>query len=240
MSAMAVTPPIGLIDHLPDAEVTFCIPPAASSSREQHEFHRHLHRPARWNVLRCRQWLGWQHTVKSGVFIVTVSVSASNSPVLTKNYPLLVALAGAILSPHSAVDTGVSPATAGTTTGDGVYTNGTTATVTATPNAGLWLFELDGKWRRREHLGQLYLHQCHQSIAGGQLRPAVDAADPRRTRCVIAWVTNFSGCRFAAEFRSAHHQLGECEQPRSTSSVGIIRPPFRRPTAAAVLPADAP
>ena len=66
--------------------------------------------------------------------VVTVTATATNNPVLTKNYPFMVG--GAVLPPHSAVDTIASPHDAGTTTGDGVYTNGTTATVTATANAG--------------------------------------------------------------------------------------------------------
>ena len=44
--------------------------------------------------------------------------------------------AGEVLPPHSSVDTSVSPPASGTTTGNGVYTNDTSATVTATPAAG--------------------------------------------------------------------------------------------------------
>jgi len=40
------------------------------------------------------------------------------------------------LSPHSSVDVSAFPNNGGATTGDGVYTNGTPATVTATPASG--------------------------------------------------------------------------------------------------------
>jgi hypothetical protein len=132
-----VTPPIGLIDHLPDAEAdnlypTRCVVIAGDKTNFTATCSG---LPAGMTFDAGKGWVGNTPT-ESGVFIVRVSVSASNSPVLTKKYPLIVAPTGVVLPPHSSVDTSASPLNGGTTTGDGVYTNGTKATVIATPNAG--------------------------------------------------------------------------------------------------------
>jgi hypothetical protein len=59
---------------------------------------------------------GWVGNIptETGVFIVTVRVSTSDSPVLMKQYPLIVAPTGVVLPPHSAVDTSFSPTNGGT------------------------------------------------------------------------------------------------------------------------------
>ncbi|MGH7972490.1 MAG: InlB B-repeat-containing protein, partial [Limisphaerales bacterium] len=135
MSAMAVTPPIGLISHLPDAELGVLYPTRAVVIAPDANFTATCTGlPTGMTFEAANGWIG-NTPSESGVFIVKVSVSSSNSPVLTKNYPLLVATRPNP-PPHSAVDTSVSPASGGAATGDGVYTNGTTATVVATPNAG--------------------------------------------------------------------------------------------------------
>ncbi len=71
-----------------------------------------------------------------GIFVFTVSVWATNHPVVTKSYPVWIAGAGQVLPPHCAVDVSVSSANTGTATGSSIYTNGATATVIATPAAG--------------------------------------------------------------------------------------------------------
>jgi hypothetical protein len=70
----------------------------------------------------------------SGVFVLNVQVTSSNSPVVAKAYPFTIADSGVILPPHSAVDTSASPADGGTATGTGVYNNGSSATVVARPS----------------------------------------------------------------------------------------------------------
>ncbi len=136
MSAMAVTPPIGLINHLPDAEVGTLYPTRAVVISPDAKFTATCAGlPAGMTFDAAQGWVG-NTPSEAGVFIVTVSVSASNTPVLTKKYPLLVAAAGEVLPPHCSVDTSVSPPEGGSATGDGVYTNGTTTTVLATPNLG--------------------------------------------------------------------------------------------------------
>ena len=71
-----------------------------------------------------------------GAFTFTVNATAGTDPAVTKTYTLNIAAAGAPLPPHSVVDTAISPANSGTTTGDGSYNNGSNITVTATPSAG--------------------------------------------------------------------------------------------------------
>jgi hypothetical protein len=72
----------------------------------------------------------------SGVFPFTVEARAGTNPPVRKTYVLTIAEPGEELPPHSTVDTLPSPLDAGVTSGDGSYTNDTTATVTATPAAG--------------------------------------------------------------------------------------------------------
>ena len=130
----------------------------------------------------------------SGVFIVTVSVSTSNSPVLTKKYPLIVAPTGVVLPPHSAVDTSVSPPNGGTTTGDGVYTNGTTATVIATPIAGFNFVN----WTENGAVvstsaSYTFTNIINQSLVANFVAAPTLSFVIQPNALVLAWPTNFSG-----------------------------------------------
>lgn len=137
MSAMAAAPAVGLINHLPDAEVNTLYPTrsvvVAGINTNFTATCDGL--PDGMSFDAVNGWVGNTPTT-DGVFIVTVSVTVSNGPVLTKRYPLLVVPAGEVWPPHSAVDTSVAPAAGGMAVGDGVYTNGTSSTVTATANDG--------------------------------------------------------------------------------------------------------
>jgi hypothetical protein len=136
MSAMVAAPPIGLIDHLPDGEAGVAYPTRSLVIASDTNFTATLSGslPAGMYFDAASSQVYGTPSV-SGVFIVSVSATASNNPVLKKNYPFLVA-ADANPPAHSIVDTSAAPAVGGTTAGDGVYTNGTTATVTATPTTG--------------------------------------------------------------------------------------------------------
>ncbi len=135
MSAIAVKSPVGLINHLPDAELNALYSTRAVVIAPDTNFTATCSGlPNGMTFDAANGWVG-NTPSESGVFIVTVRVSVSNGTVLTKNYPLLVTT-GPDTPPHSAVDTSVMPPGGGTATGDGVYTNGTTATVLATPNPG--------------------------------------------------------------------------------------------------------
>jgi hypothetical protein len=201
MSAMAATPPIGLIDHLPDAELntlypTRCVVIAGNNTNFTATC---TGLPDGMSFDAVNGWIGNTPST-SGVFIVTVSVTTSNSPALTKNYPLLVTPSGVIPPPHSAVDTVVSPATGGTTTGDNVYTNGTPATVTATANAGYGFLN----WTENgvvvsTSTSYHFTNSVNQSLVANfgpqlQLPPA-----PPNTLS-IAWLTNFTGYQLQQNF----------------------------------------
>ncbi len=136
MSAMAVAPPIGLIDHLPDAEMNVLYPTRAVVIADRHEFHRHLHRPAQRDDLRRCQRLDWQHAIRVRRVHCHCDGFRDQQSGPDETVSVVGGAAGANPPPHSAVDTAVLPADGGTASGDGIYTNGTTATVTATANAG--------------------------------------------------------------------------------------------------------
>ena len=136
MSAMSATPPIGLINHLPDAEInvlypTRCVVIAGNNTNFTATC---TGLPTGMHFNTTNGWVG-NTPSESGVFIVTVSVSASNSPLQIKRYPLYVA-AGANPAPHCTVDTMAAPLAGGSASGDGVYTNGTTTIVTAASAVG--------------------------------------------------------------------------------------------------------
>jgi hypothetical protein len=195
MSAMAVAPPIGLIDHLPDAEVnqlypTRCVVIAGDNTNFTVTCTGLL---AGMSFDDAKGWIG-NTPSESGVFLVTVSVSSSNTPVLTKKYPLIVAPAGVALPPHSSVDTTVSPANSGTTSGDGVYTNSTTATVTATPNSGYGFVN----WTENGAVvstsaSYQFTNIVNQSLVAN-FGPRLSVSVPQPRTLGIGWLTNFSGC----------------------------------------------
>ena len=195
MSAMSAAPPIGLINHLPDAEVGVLYPTRAVviAGNNTNFTATCTGLPNGMTFDATNGWVG-NTPSKSGVFIVTVSVSTSNSPVLTKNYPLLVTPTGAVLPPHSAVDTSVSPPNGGTTTGDGVYTNGTTATVTATANAGYAFVNwTDNGGIVSTSSSYQFTNILNRSLVAN-FGPKLSYWPSQPHTLIIAWLTNFSGC----------------------------------------------
>lgn len=136
MSAMSGAAPIGLIDHLPDGQVGVPYPTRSLIIAGDTNF-------VAVQTGVVPQGMGFDTSTGyiygtpgiAGHYLLTIKVTASNNPVLIKNYPFIVS-AGAVMPPHSSVDTLVSPLNGGSTTGDEVYTNGTTTTVTATAHAG--------------------------------------------------------------------------------------------------------
>ncbi len=136
MSAMGVTPPIGLIDHLPDGQVNVAYPTRSVVIAGDTNFTATLTGTLPTGMA-FNAANGWVYGTPStaGIFIVTVTVSTSNRPALTKTYPFMVGTE-AILPPHSSVDVSLSDTNAGSVSGNGVYTNGTTTRVTAVPTPG--------------------------------------------------------------------------------------------------------
>jgi hypothetical protein len=75
---------------------------------------------------------------------------------------------------------GLAPVGAGTTTGDGSYDVGANATVTASPNRGLRLPQLDGQRHRRQHQHQLHAGDGCESLARGEFRARCCSGQSRR------------------------------------------------------------
>jgi hypothetical protein len=221
MSAMAVTPPIGLIDHLPDAEAnnlypTRCVVITGDNTNSNFTA-TCTGLPAGMTFDAAKGWVG-NTPSESGVFIVTVSVSTSNSPVLTKKYPLMVAPMGVVLPPHSAVDTSVSPTNGGIATGDGVYTNGTTATVAATPAAGFHFV----KWTENGAVvstsaSYTFTNIINQSLVANFVAVPTLLSSRQPNALLLAWPTNFSGF-----YLQQNSELKTTHWVSATNVIGIV------------------
>ncbi len=194
MSAMAAAPPIGLINHLPDAEVDTLYPTrAVVISPDTNFIATCTGLPAGMTFDAAQGWIG-NTPSESGAFIVTISVSTSNAPVLTKNYPLMVAAAGEILPPHCSVDTSVSAPNGGSATGDGVYTNGTTATVLATANPGFAFVN----WTENGVVvctspSYTFTNTLNQSLVATFVPAPTLELVRQPTTLLLTWPTNFPG-----------------------------------------------
>jgi hypothetical protein len=196
MSAMAASAPIGLIDHLPDGEVGVAYPTRSLVIAGDTNFVA-TSSGALPGGMAFDPATGWVYGTPdantAGVYIFTVSVTASNNPVLTKKYPFIVA-AGAFLPPHSSVDTSSSPPNGGTTTGDGVYTNGTTAAVIATPNAGFKFVN----WTENGTVvstaaSYTFTNIINQSLVANFVAAPQLSFATQPNALVLTWPTNFSG-----------------------------------------------
>ncbi len=140
MAAVDADAPVGLIDHINEAEVN--IPFAARTMVVQ----------GTWgftSTITGALPAGMDFNVDSGVlsgtptesgeFLFTLSADDGVNPKISKNYTFRVAAPGQALPPRSIIDTSVSPADSGTTTGDGSYVRGSNVTVSATA-AGAYHF----------------------------------------------------------------------------------------------------
>lgn len=193
MSAMSAAPPVGLINHLPDGEVNVLYPTRAVVIASDTNFTATCTGlPAGMTFDAAKGWIG-NTPSESGVFIVRVNVSTSNGPVLTKNYPFMVGT-GAATPPHSSVDTGVLPFNSGTTSGDGVYDDGTMATVTATPHPGYgFLNWTDNGIVVSTSASYMFTNTMNRSLVAN-FGPALFHWPGQPHTLVMAWLTNFSGC----------------------------------------------
>lgn len=195
MSAMAANPPIGLIDHLPEGEVGVEYPwrsvVIAPDTNFTATMSGTLPDGLYFDAPTARVY-GTPTALGAGVHIVTVTVTASNTPVLKKNYPILITTV-ANPAPHSTVDTGVSPLAGGTASGDGVYTNGTKATVTATANPGYGFADwTDNGTVVSTSASYTFTNIVNRSLVAN-FGPQLSVAKPQAHTLTIAWLTNFSG-----------------------------------------------
>jgi hypothetical protein len=196
MSAFDVDAPVGLIDHLDDGEVdlpyttrTVVIagnaPFTATTSGALPD--GMTFDPATGEVSGT--------PVVSGVFSFTVHAADTNNPVISKTYTFAVTEPGVVLPPHCTVDTSAAPDSAGSTTGDGLYTNGTTATVMATPSAGFAFVKwTDNGKPVSSATSYTFTNIVNRSLVASFVpAPQLYFFVPQPNSLVLAWPTNFTG-----------------------------------------------
>ena len=97
-------------------------------------------------------------------------------------------------APHSAVDTTASPAIGGTTAGDGVYTNGTTTTVLASPSAGYRFVN----WTENGTVvsttaAYTFTNIVNRSLVAAFVPAPTISVTRQPSALLLTWPTNFSG-----------------------------------------------
>ncbi len=137
MAAVDVDAPVGLIDHLGEAEVDtpFAARTVVVEGALPFTCTRTGALPAGMDFDEVSGVLSGTPTA-SGEFNFKVTATDGTNPEIAKNYLLRVAAAGAALPAESLVDTTASPVGSGTTTGDGAFVRGTNVTVAATAADG--------------------------------------------------------------------------------------------------------
>lgn len=137
MSAFDVDPDIELCDHLQDGEVNIPYPDravvigglapfTATSSGDL---------PSGMTFDEITGILSGTPT-SSGEFSLTVEASDPETPAMNRTYNFKIAEAGAVIAPHSSLETDVFPVAAGAVVGGGSFDNGMTTTVVASPMPG--------------------------------------------------------------------------------------------------------
>ncbi len=196
MSAFEVDAPLGLIEHLPDGKINtpYAARTVVISATTNFVATTSGALPAGMTFDVVAGVVSGTPTA-SGVFTFQVQVSVSNNLVLTKTYPFTIAAAGGVLPPHSSVDTSGSPLNGGTTTGDGVYTNGTSVTVVATPHPGFGFVN----WTENGTVVSgsasfQFTNDVNRSLVANFIAvPRMSFSAPQANTLAIRWPTNFSG-----------------------------------------------
>lgn len=198
MSAFDAASPIGLIDHLPDGEVgaayarTVIIAGTTSYVATTTGA-----LPSGLTFDAASGQVSGTPTI-AGVFIFSIQVTASNTPAVAKTYAFTIANAGVVLPPHSSVDTSVSPADSGTTTGTGVCTNGDMVTVTATAHAGF----VFANWTENGTVvtntaAYQFTTDVNRSLVANfvraQVQPWLSCSAPQPRTLLLTWPTNAAG-----------------------------------------------
>jgi hypothetical protein len=218
MSALAGQPPLALIDHLPDGQVGVAYPPRTFVIASDTNFTAtvsNLPNGLLFDAPTGRIY-GTPTALAAGVQIITVTVMSSKSPVLTRNYPILISM-GPNQTPHSAVDTVASPLTGGIAGGDGVYTNGTTATVTAAPNSGYRF----ANWTENGTVvstspAYTFTNIVNRSLVANFVPAPMLSVAEQGTTLRLTWPTNFSG--FALQ-QNANLSAGTWTVPSETTTI---------------------
>ncbi len=193
MSSMSASPPIGLIDHLPDGQLGMAYPTRSLVIASDTNFVATGSGALPVGMAFERATgLVYGSPSQAGVFVFTVTVTASNNPVLVKTYPFLIGT-GAIPAPHCAVDTAVAPLGSGTASGSGVYTNGVRATVTATPGPGYTF----ASWTENGTVVSSDSSYSFTNVVNRSLlanfAPQLNLAGAPANALRLSWLTNASG-----------------------------------------------
>lgn len=130
----------------------------------------------------------------SGVFSFSIHVTATNQPALSRKYTFIIA-GGQNVPPHCTVETGVSPAAAGVTTGDGFYTNDTVTVVSATAAPGYAFVKWTeaGKTVSTAPSFQFTNVVNRALVANFVAAPQLSVAMAPPNALVFTWPTNFTG-----------------------------------------------
>jgi len=197
MSAMSAKPPLALIDHLPDGDVGADYPVRTFVISSDTNFTATVSNLPDGLVFEAPtgRIYGVPSGAAAGVNIISVTVTATNSPTLVKNYPIYIDSGGNPF-PHSAVDTVASPLAGGVAGGDGIYTNDTTTTVTAAPNPGYrftgWL---ENGVSVSASADYTFTNAVSRSLTAVFV-PAPTLSLTRQTsQILLKWPTNFPGYR---------------------------------------------
>ena len=192
MSGLVPAPPVGLIDHVPDGQNGVTYPPRTVIIAGDTNFTvSYTGKLPTGMAFDTNNAVLYGTPFSTGVFIFTVTASSSNNPSVSKSYPFLIS-SGAVAPPHSAVDTGVTIPEAGTTSGDGVYTNGTSATVSVTPNPGYGF----SNWTEDGAVVSTSPNYTFTNIVNRSLVAnfvPIMMPLPQSDRLTISWRTNFTG-----------------------------------------------
>jgi len=220
MSAFDVDAPLGLIEHLPDGEINVAYTPRTVVIAGNAPFTATTSGslPDGLSFDEVTGELSGTPTV-SGVFSFTVRASDTNNPVISKTYTFAITEVDVVLPPHSTVDTVASPLNGGTTTGNGLYTNGTSATVTATAAAGFAFVNWteNGAVVSSSPSHQFTINVNRSLVANFVPAPLLSLATPQPGALVITWPTNFSG--FVLQQNS---NLGTANWATVTNTVSMV------------------
>jgi hypothetical protein len=194
MSAVDVHSPVGLIEQVQDGLVNDPYPTRTIVIAGAFPF-----TATNWGTLpagmsfnRVSGELSGTPT-EAGVFQFAVEARAGTDPIVRRNYTLTIADVGEELPARSTVDTIPSPLDAGTTSGDGSYTNETTATVTATAAVGFAFTH----WSEHGQVVSRFANYTFTNIVNRSLvatfvpvGPLLNCFTPQPGTLVLTWPTN--------------------------------------------------
>jgi len=197
MSAFDIHAPVGLIEHVQDGVLDDPYPTRTIVIGGAFPF-----TATNWGVLpagltfnRVSGELSGTPT-EAGVFSFTVEAKAGDDPMVRRTFTLTVVEAGVELPARSTVDTVASPLDRGVTAGDGTYTNGALATVSAVANPGFAFHS----WSEQGRIVSRSASYTFTNIVNRSLVAAF-VPEPPRLSCFalqtgalgLSWPTNASG-----------------------------------------------